>query len=138
MALDARVGAGQRQPSSVRTQAVRVLDVLVAVVAAIVVIALGGPALGAALGGGGWVLQRVIAVVDSSWARRLRDPHRQLSVSLFERFGRIWLLAGAIVVAAVAGRRADGLTAALIILVAYTVAFVTRLHSGPPPARSEP
>ena len=114
--------------------ALRYLDVVVAVVAAIAAIALGAPALGCALGGGGWVLQRVVQAADRRWARQLREPRAALGVSLFERFGRIWLLAGAIVVAGVAGGRTDGLAAALIIFCAYTIRFVIGLVSGPPPA----
>ena len=73
---------------------------------------------------------------DRSWARRLREPRAQLGVSLFERFGRIWLLAGVIVVAGVVGGRRDGLAAAIIIFVAYTIPFVIGLI-GPPPSRAE-
>ena len=110
----------------------RYLDVLFAVIAAIVAIALGAPALGCALGAGGWVLQRVVQAVDRSWARRLREPRAQIGVSLFERFGRIWLLAAVIVVAGVAGGRTDGLAAAIIIFSAYTLRFMVGLLSGPP------
>ena len=137
MAVNAAVGDGQRRNDSLRTHALRYVDVVIVVVAAVVVIAVGGPALGAALGAGCWVLQRVIAVVDANWARRLREPRQQLGVSLFERFGRIWLLAGGIVVAGLAGGRSDGLTAAVLLLVAYSLAFVVRLVSGPPPPRGE-
>jgi hypothetical protein len=37
------------------------------------------------------------------------------------------------VIAGVAGGRADGLTAALVIFGAYSIAFAIRLISGPPP-----
>jgi hypothetical protein len=114
--------------------ALRYLDVIFAVIAAAVAIALGAPALGCALGAGGWVLQRLVQAVDRSWARRMREPRAALGVSLFERFGRIWLLAGAIVVAGLVGARKDGLAAAIIIFCAYTIRFVIGLVSGPPPA----
>ena len=114
--------------------AIRYLDVGVAVIAAVVAIALGAPALGCALGAGGWVLQRLVQAVDRRWAQEMSSPRAALGISLFERFGRIWLLAGAIVVAGVAGGRKDGLAATIIIFCAYTVRFVTGLVSGPPPA----
>ena len=63
---------------------------------------------------------------------RLTEPRAQLGANLFEAFGRIWLLAGAIVLAGVAGGRPDGLTAALVIFGAYSLAFVVRVFSGPP------
>jgi hypothetical protein len=132
LAVEAAVGAGQRR--DVHMLALRYIDVLFAVIVAAVAIVLGAPALGCAIGAGCWVLQRVVQVVDRSWARRMREPRAALGVSLFERFGRIWLLAGAIVVAGLAGSRADGLAAALIIFGAYTIRFVIGLVSGPPPA----
>ncbi len=60
----------------------------------------------------------------------LREPRNRLGLSLFEAFGRIWLLAGAIILAGAAGGRADGLTAALVIFAAYSVAFAIRVVSG--------
>ena len=133
MAVEAAVGAGQRRVVP-HMLALRYLDVVFAVLAAAVGIVLGAPVLGCALGAGGWVLQRLVQSVDRSWARRLCEPRAQLGVSLFERFGRIWLLAGAIIVAGVAGERKDGLAAAIIIFCAYTIRFVIGLVSGPPPA----
>jgi TRAP-type C4-dicarboxylate transport system permease small subunit len=118
--------------------AIRYLDVIVAVVAAIVAIALGAPALGCALGAGGWLLQRGVQAVDRRWAQQMSSPRAALGVSLFERFGRIWLLAGAIVIAGVVGARKDGLAAALIIFCAYSIRFVISLVSGPPGADDAP
>jgi hypothetical protein len=134
LAIEAAVGAGQRRVAEFQMLAIRYLDVGVAVIAAVVAIALGAPALGCALGAGGWVLQRLVQAVDRRWAQEMSSPRAALGISLFERFGRIWLLAGTIVVAGVAGARKDGLAAALIIFCAYTVRFVTGLVSGPPPA----
>ncbi len=93
-------------------------------------IALGASELGYYLGAGGWILQRLIAVLDKRWIDKSLDPVRRLAINLFEAFGRIWLLAGVIVLSAVIGERQDGLTAAVVILAAYSVAFVLRLSSG--------
>jgi hypothetical protein len=101
-----------------------------------VAIAAGAPALGAVIGAGVWILQRIVAFVDRRWADSMRTPRQQVTVSLFERFGRIWLLAGGIIAAGLIGGRRDGLTAALFVFVAYTVVFVIKLFSGPPEARS--
>ncbi|HEX3829954.1 MAG TPA: hypothetical protein VHV82_22040 [Sporichthyaceae bacterium] len=108
------------------------LDVVLLVVALIPALALGVPELGYVFGAGGWVLQRVVAVYDRRWTGKMADPLRQLTANLFEAFGRIWLLAGVIVAAAVLGGRTDGRTASVVILGAYSVAFVIRLFSGPP------
>jgi uncharacterized MAPEG superfamily protein len=112
------------------------LDIALVVIAAIVAIVAGAPALGAVIGAGVWILQRIVAVVDRRWADRMREPRNQVTVNLFERFGRIWLLAAGIVVAGVVGGRPDGLTCAIFVFAAYTFVFVIKLFSGPPEPRS--
>jgi hypothetical protein len=102
-------------------------DVVLVVVALLPAIALGATQLGYVLGAGGWILQRMIAVLDKRWISKSADPVRRLAITLFEAFGRIWLLAGVIVIAAVAGDRQDGLTAAVLIFAAYSVDFVLKL-----------
>jgi hypothetical protein len=110
------------------------LDVALVLIGAPVALLLGAPALGYAIGAGAWILQRVIAETDGRWIGRASEPSARLGRSLFESFGRIWLLAGAIVLAGVAGGRADGLTAAVTIFAAYSVAFALRIAAGRPAA----
>jgi uncharacterized MAPEG superfamily protein len=116
----------------------RYFDVVVVAVAAVPALALGAPALGYALGAGGWIVQRLVQLGDQRLLGRFTTPRGQLGANLFESFGRIWLLAAAIIIAGVAGKRADGLTAALVIFGAYSVAFVIRVISGPPERRLAP
>lgn len=111
---------------------IRYLDVVLVVVAAAPALVLGVPVLGYVVGAGAWVLQRIIAQADKRWVSKAAEPRTQLGLNLFEAFGRIWLLAGAIIVAGVAGGRPDGLTAAVTICGAYSVALVIRVFSGPP------
>ncbi len=108
------------------------LDLILLVPAVAVALALGAPALGVLIGAVAWIAQRVLAAYDVRWITGTREPVRRLGKTLFEAFGRIWLLAGAIVVAGVAGGHPDGLWAALTIFFAYTVAFAVRVLSGPP------
>ena len=108
----------------------RYLDVVLLAVATPIALAFGAPALGFAIGAGAWVAQRILAEADRRWIRNTKTPRAQLGLNLFEAFGRIWLLAGAIVLAGVVGGRADGLTAALVIFAAYSVAFAIRVISG--------
>jgi hypothetical protein len=116
----------------------RYLDIVLVAVAAPVALALGAPVLGCAVGAGAWVLQRILADVDRRWVGKAAEPRTQLGLNLFEAFGRIWLLAGAIILAGVVGGRVDGLTAALVIFGAYTVAFAIRVLSGPPARAARP
>jgi hypothetical protein len=110
----------------------RYLDVAVVAIAIPVGLALGAPAFGLLLGGGAWLVQRVLAHTDRRWIARAREPGSRLGLDVAEAFGRIWLLAGVIVVAGAVGGRADGLAATLTIFATYSVAFATRLASGRP------
>jgi hypothetical protein len=109
--------------------AFRYVDVIAAVIALPVLLALGAPVLGSALGVGTWVVQRGLGLIDRRLISGLAEPNR-LRAKLFEPFARIWLLAGGIVVAGVAGGRKDGLTAALVIFCAYSIAFGVRILNG--------
>jgi hypothetical protein len=122
-------------PERVTVNALQYLDVPVVVIGAIVAVLLGAPALGCTVGALGWVLQRGLQVIDRRLTARIEDSLRRAGIRSAEGFGRIWLLAGAIIVAAVAGGRKDGLAAAIIVCAGYSVAFVIRLMSGPPPER---
>ncbi len=117
---------------------IRYLDIALVVIGVPVAIALGAPALGGVIGGVAWIAQRILADTDKRFTSNMSDPRRQLAFNLFEGFGRIWLMAGAIVIAGVAGGRADGLTAAVVIFGAYSIAFVIKVLSGPPDKRSAP
>jgi hypothetical protein len=125
-----------KDPNRVRQPLLRYLDVALVILAMAPALALGAPVLGYAVGAGGWILQRAVAETDRRWIRNVAEPVKQLGVSLFEAFGRIWLLAGVIIVAAVAGGRVDGLTAALVIFGAYSVAFAIKVITGPPGRRA--
>jgi hypothetical protein len=130
------VGAAERPMSPLRALVPGALDVPLVVVVAVVAIVAGAPVLGSVIGAGVWLLNRVVAVVDRRWADRMRTPRQQVTITLFERFGRIWLLAAGIIVSGVAGGRSDGLTTALFVCGAYTFVFVIKLFSGPPEPRS--
>lgn len=108
------------------------LDLLALACGAAVALALGAPAAGVIAGAGAWVLQRVLARLDRGLVMRAREPRNLLALNIAEAFGRIWLLAGAIIAAGVAGSRADGLACAITIGGAYSIAFAVRIFGGPP------
>jgi hypothetical protein len=128
-ATSTRAGAA---PDGRWTAVLRHADVVLVLLATAPALALGAPALGYLVGAAAWLGQRALAQVDRRWIRRASTSRAQLGLNLSEAFGRIWLLAGAIVAAGVIGGRADGLTAALTIFGAYSVAFAIRVISGPP------
>lgn len=109
----------------------RYLDVVLVVLAVPVTLALGAPAVGILVSAGAWLLQRLLARAGQRWIAG-RGADARFGLNLIDGFGRIWLLAGAIVLAALIGGRSDGLAAALVIFGAYSIAFAMRLVSGRP------
>jgi hypothetical protein len=108
------------------------LDIVLVVIAVPVALALGAPVLGIAIGAVAWIAQRLLAQFDRRLIEGTTELQTRFGVNLVEAFGRIWLLAGAIVIAAVAGGRSDGLAASLMIFAAYSIALAMRLVSGRP------
>jgi hypothetical protein len=109
----------------------RYLDVVLVVLAVPVALALGAPAVGILVSAAAWLMQRVLARAGQRWIAG-RGTDARFGLNLVDGFGRIWLLAGAIVIAAVIGGRRDGLAAAVLIFCAYSIAFAIRLVSGRP------
>jgi hypothetical protein len=125
-------GAGARAVLPRRSTVIlRYLDVVLVVIAVPVALALGAPAVGVLVSAAAWLVQRVLAGAGQRWIAGRGDDAR-FGLNLVDGFGRIWLLAGAIVIAAVVGGRRDGLAAALLIFCAYSIAFAMRLVSGRP------
>ena len=105
---------------------VRYLDVVLVVLAAPIVILLGGPVLGYAVGAGIWLVQRVLEARLEAAARRA-DARRALGLRFASMIGRTWLVVIGILVAGLAAAREDGFTAAVLCLAAYTVHLATAL-----------
>jgi len=127
LSLAAQEGSGVRA-----TSVWRYLDIVCLVIAAVPVLLTSAPKFGFFVAAGAWILQRLVQAGDTRLTARIAAGTQRAGWRLFEAFGRIWLLAGAIVIAGVVGHRKDGLTAALTIFAAYSVAFLIRLMSGPP------
>ena len=106
------------------------LDLILLVPGVALALALGAPAFGVLVGAGAWLLQRVVAVADRRAIVRAAEPGSRLGLNFIDAFARIWLLAGAIIVAGTAGSRHDGLAAALVIFAGYSVAFAVRIARG--------
>src|SRR5579872_2328806 len=119
-------GAVPRRPAGPAGLVLGNLDVVLIVVGLAPALALGAPSLGVLVGAGGWLLQRALAVLDRRLIDRAAAPGSQLGLNFVDAFARIWLLAGAIIVAGAVGHRADGLAAAVLILLAYSLAFALR------------
>jgi hypothetical protein len=105
----------------------RYLDVVL-VIAALPLVAFAGlPLLGYAVGGSAWIAQRAAGAVLERQAQRTTDVRRQVGLNLGSSLGRAWIVGGAILAVGLAGEREDGLTAAIVVAVAFTVYFAVSL-----------
>lgn len=115
---------------------VRYMDVLLVILAAPFVILMGGPMLGYLVGGAAWIATRLLGVVVERYAKG-RTAKQQVGLNFGALMGRAWILGITILVVGLAGDRQDGLMAALLALVAFTVYLATSLAL-PRPERNTP
>jgi hypothetical protein len=115
--------------------AFRWIDVVLVVAAAPFVLLTGLPALGYVVGAVAWVVTRLLAHLVERRAQASKDPKTVAGLTLFTGLGRAWLLGLTILVVGLAGAREDGLTAAILIAVAFTTYLVTGLATRPPQRR---
>jgi hypothetical protein len=106
---------------------VRYIDVVLVVAALPLVVLAGLPLLGYAVGATAWILQRAAGVLLERQASRSSDVRRQVGLNLGGTLARAWGVGGAILAVGLLGDREDGLTAAVLVLVAFTVYFAMTL-----------
>ncbi len=105
----------------------RWLDVILVVLAAPFVVLMGLPVLGYTVGALAWILNRGIGVWVERIAARQGDVRRAVGLNLGALIARSWLVGLSILAVGLAGEREDGLTAAVLLLAAFTLYFVTSL-----------
>jgi hypothetical protein len=102
---------------------------LLVLAAALAVFLLGGlPLLGYAVGAAAWLLQRGVQMVTAQRVKgELKAGNRQKAMGIvaMTTLGRVWLMATAVLLVGLAEREA-GLTAAVLVLVLFTVSFAAQ------------
>ena len=102
---------------------------LLLLAAALAVFVLGGlPLLGYAVGAVAWLAQRGIQMVAAKRSQaELKAGNRQKAMGIVAAttLGRVWLMATAILLVGLAEREA-GLSAAVLVLVLFTVSFAAQ------------
>jgi hypothetical protein len=109
----------------------RYVDVVIVVMIAPIALLMGAPVLGYAVGAVAWTAQRFAGTAIERRAMGSDDPRRQIGVALFSSLGRVWLLALTILAVGLLGEKKDGLTAAVVVLVAFTIYFGMSLVTRP-------
>jgi hypothetical protein len=99
------------------------VDIVLVLVVAVPALALGAPELGYIVGAAAWIVQRIASVEIDRRLEAVTELRRRLGLGVVSSMVRVWLLAVTIMAVGVAGSRADGLTAALVIFGAFSIHF---------------
>jgi hypothetical protein len=83
--------------------------------------------LGYAIGATAWIANRAIGAGVARLATGQEDVRRAVGLNLGALIARSWLVGLTILAVGLAGEREDGLTAAVLVLAAFTLYFVTSL-----------
>lgn len=89
------------------------------------------------VGGGVWVLQRIIQLVLQHRAEASDDPRIVAGYTAGSMIARGWLCAGAIFAVGIAEGDEAGLSAALLVIGLFTVYFTVRMITRPIDAATE-
>jgi hypothetical protein len=103
---------------------VRYLDVVMIVAFLPLALLAGLPLLGYAVGGAGWAAQRALGAFLDARAAAAKDMRSSAGIQLAGVMGRAWLVGITILAVGLLGERSDGLTAAVLVFVAFTVYLV--------------
>lgn len=106
-------------------------DVILVVAAAPFVVLMELPVLGYVAGGAAWVVSRVIGHFVERRGRASGDLRTMAGLTLVSSLGRAWLVGLTILAVGLAGEREDGLTAAVLVLVAFTLYLVVQIALRP-------
>jgi hypothetical protein len=116
----------------------RLLDVVVLALALPVFVLAGFPLAGYAAGAGAWLVQRAVQVTLERRAKASDDPRTVVGLTAGSMIGRGWLVALTIFGVGVAVDREAGLSAAVLVIVVFTVYFSVSMVLRPFDAGGEP
>ena len=108
-----------------------------------VALALGAPSFGLLIAATVWTVQRLVALAVDRRAAQRESAREAIGLNMAAMIGRMWLIGTTVVVAGVAGEREDGVAAAAVLLVAFTISLAATLllrslsRPGPQPGAPE-
>ena len=100
----------------------RYFDVVLIIVAAPIMLLISVPAVGYLVGAGAWIALRAVGVAVERMVSATTDAGRQISLRMTFMISRLFLLALAVIAARGASKN-DGLTALVVIVVAFTLSL---------------
>ena len=105
------------------------VDLLVLAAALAVFVLAGLPMIGYAAAAAAWLAQRGIEVFATRRANAelaAGERQRAMGIVAATTLGRVWLMATAVLLTGLLSEREDGLAAALLVVVLFTVAFAAK------------
>jgi hypothetical protein len=107
--------------------ALRYIDLVLLWLSVPLALVLGAPQLGVLLAAGVWTVQRVVALVVDRKAIARETARAAIGLNMATMFVRLWLVVCTIVVAGVGSSREDGVAAASVLLVVFTISLAATL-----------
>jgi hypothetical protein len=107
------------------------IDVVLVVAVAPFVLLMGIPVLGYVAGAAAWILTRVAGHFIDRKALASDNPKNAAGLLLCAGLGRSWLLGLTILAVGLGGNRSDGLTAAVLVFIAFSVYLAGRVANRP-------
>ena len=107
--------------AALATSFLRYADVVLVVASTPFVLLASLPVLGFAFGAIGWIVTRFAVDLIKARAWRARDTRSRAALHLTAILGRVWLIALIVLGAHFIGHNRDGIAAAVVVLVAFTV-----------------
>jgi hypothetical protein len=105
-------------------------DIIVLVVAAPIMLLIGVPASGYAIGAGAWIALRAAGLGIDRVIERA-DAQRQIGLRMAHMFARLFVLAIAVIVARDAGGRDAGITCLAVVVFGYTISLAMSAATRP-------
>lgn len=107
--------------------ALRYIDLVLLWLTVPVALVLGAPVLGILLAAAAWTVQRGVALVVDRKARERESAREAIGLNMATMLGRMWLIGCTVVAAGVGGAREDGVAAAAVLLVVFTISLAATL-----------
>jgi hypothetical protein len=105
------------------------LDLVVLIAALAVFLLAGLPMVGFAAAAGAWLAQRGIQILaDRRVEAELKSGNRQRAMAMIagSGLGRVWLMATAVLLTGLLAENEDGLAAALLLALLFTLSFAAQ------------
>ena len=122
--------ARARSPLAPKRLSLSCVDVALVILAAPVALLLGAPAAGYTIGSAAWVLLRLLGAAVDRRAGAITHWSQQVGLRLSYRSLRLVLLVAATLLALSTGGKRNGLTALVVIVVAFTLQLPASLRPG--------